>query len=510
MIFVPVDVVPHGKWVALRALVAAAVAAAALAGAPRIELTFDPAVCDQPYSGRVYVVASTLGGGEPRQAVGWFNTQPFFALPVEGWKPGEPLAFDAAKSDGFPAPLSELPKGKYRAQAIIDLNGGSHDVLNAPGNAYSEVVEFEHDPQNPAAEPLALRISKRIKPRELKDSTRVKFIKLRSDLLSRFYGRDTYMEAAVGLPEAYDADANPQRKFPSIYVISGFGGTMSSAKRMVGTKRYADLGLDIVVVYIDADCPTGHHVFADSANNGPRGEALVKELIPHLEREFRIIADAGARYVTGHSSGGWSSLWLQVAYPDVFGGVWSTSPDPVDFSAFQRVNVYDPADNMYLEPDGSPRSLSRKVMGMQLISRSFSAMEEVFGRGGQLQSFEAVFSPRGADGKPLKLWDRQSGKLDMKVAEAWKKYDIRMTLENNWPTLGPKLKGKLHLFCGDQDTFHLELAFFKLRDALQRLGSDAYVEVVPGADHGLSRDAFERATRQIAEQFEKYRAAHGG
>jgi S-formylglutathione hydrolase FrmB len=136
-------------------------------------------------------------------------------------------------------------------------------------------------------------------------------------------------------------------------------------------------------------------------------------------------------------------------------------------------------------------------------------MEDVLGRGGQLQSFEAVFSTRGADGQPVKLWDRKTGAIDPKVAQAWRKYDIRLIVEKNWKTLGPKLAGKLHLFCGDQDTFYLEKAFFKLRDTLKELGSDAYIEVVPGADHGLPRSVFVKMNEQMAEQFQtRYVARH--
>src|SRR5262249_15129 len=154
---------------------------------------------------------------------------------------------------------------------------------------------------------------------------------------------------------------------------------------------------------------------------------------------------------TGHSSGGWSSLWLQVAYPDFFGGVWSTAPDPVDFRDFQRINIYEQAVNFFRDADGKERPLARQGDRVVLRFKAFSEMEEVMGHGGQLASFEAVFSPRGTDGRPRKLWDRRTGAVDPDVAKAWEKYDIRLVLERNWETLGPKLKGKLHVYTGDLD-----------------------------------------------------------
>ena len=89
----------------------------------------------------------------------------------------------------------------------------------------------------------------------------------------------------------------------------------------------------------------------------------------------------------------------------------------------------------------------------------------------------------------------------------WSDDQIRAIIERDWAALGPKLKGKLHLYCGDQDTFYLEAAFLKLRDTLQKLGSDAYVEVIPGAGHGLPRTVDEKCKKQMAEQFAKYRSS---
>ncbi|HEX6987055.1 MAG TPA: alpha/beta hydrolase-fold protein, partial [Planctomycetaceae bacterium] len=198
---------------------------------------------------------------------------------------------------------------------------------------------------------------------------------------------------------------------------------------------------------------------------------------------FRSVPRPTARFLTGHSSGGWSSLWLQVAYPGTFGGVWSTAPDPVDFRDFQRIDVYRAGENMYVDREGNPRPLARMNGRPVLLYRDFDRMEQVLGPGGQLHSFEAVFGPKGEDGRPVPLWDRATGSIDPAVADAWRRYDIRLLLEENWPTLGPKLADKLHVFMGEEDTFYLEGATRLLKESLARLGSDAAVELVPGRDH---------------------------
>lgn len=471
------------------------------AAAPRVEVRFSREVHDQPFTGRVFLM-TTQRGGRPMNGPSWFGTEPFYALDVKDWKPDTPLLFNPEECLGFPGSLRELKHGRYLVQAVMDMGGWSHRAVNGPGNLYCEPAEMEHLPERPAD--LKLTIDKKRTESKPTERDGIKVVSIRSRLLSEFHKRDVELHAVVGLPGAYARE--PERRFPALYVIPGFGGGFSAGARMVNPKPYEAAGIDLVVIYLDPDCPTGHHVFADSANNGPTGQALIEELIPHLEKEFRLIADADARYLTGHSSGGWSSLWLQVTYPDSFGGVWSTSPDPVDFSAFQTINIYDSSENFFTMPDGSPRPIARSRGRSGIRCKDFSDMEVVLGRGGQLQSFEAVFSPRGADGKPRPLWDRKTGKLDPQTADAWKKYDIRMILENNWTTLGPKLQGKLYLFCGDQDTFYLEKAFVKLRDALKRLGSDAIVEFREGEDHGLSAEVFrDTIPRQIARQFrERY------
>ena len=90
----------------------------------------------------------------------------------------------------------------------------------------------------------------------------------------------------------------------------------------------------------------------------------------------------------------------------------------------------------------------------------FARQEEVMGEYGvQFASFEWVFGPRGQDGRPLKLFNRVTGDLNQDVVHAWEKYDIRLTLDRSWATLGPKLRGKLNLTCGDADSFHLDEAF---------------------------------------------------
>jgi S-formylglutathione hydrolase FrmB len=305
------------------------------------------------------------------------------------------------------------------------------------------------------------------------------------------------------LPASYESDKT--RRYPTLFVVPGFSGTHYPGRFEPLLPEPTRNGVDFLRVVLDPSCPLGHHVFADSANNGPVGEALVTEFLPAFDRAFRTVADPRARFLTGHSSGGWSTLWLQITYPDRFGGTWSTSPDPVDFRDFQMIDLYPSGENFYVDRAGKPRPLARIGGRVMLNFPDFAQMEDVLGPGGQLHSFEAVFSPRGRDGQPQLLWDRRTGAIQSDVARTWEKYDIRLVLERNWKALAPKLAGKIHVFMGANDTFYLEGATRLLQESLTRLGSDAVIEIDPGKNHFtlLDADLTKRIRTEMTEAFLK-------
>ncbi len=306
---------------------------------------------------------------------------------------------------------------------------------------------------------------------------------LESKLLSDFAGEPTKIVGTVMLPPGHD----PAGRAPVNYVIHGFGGSHKQGAMMHGSKYAAlaaqGVGGPMIHVFLDANHPMGHHVFADSANTGPWGTALVEEYIPALEKKYGGAGVPWGRFVSGHSSGGWSSLWLQVEYPESFGGVWSTAPDPVDFRDFTGTDIYS-FDSMYRDPQGQTTMLMRRgpefVRSFESFTRDEAKNKPV---GGQIYSFDAVFSPRGEDGQPRFVFDRDSGAIDRTIAEHWRRYDIRDKLAREWESVKAPLAGKLHIFVGTWDTFRLEGATRLLADELERLGSDATIVFVPERDH---------------------------
>ncbi len=466
----------------------------------KFDVKFAEAVHNQPFTGRVYLLFSKLNA-EPRQGPSWFHPEFFVARDVTDWRAGESLAFSSAEPDemfAYPQPLAEMPLAGYRAQAVVRFNPWEREIGVGSGNGFSSTVEL---PEKAPADPIAFKVSKLVPNVIFHESKWCKLLAVKSKVLSEFYKRDVTVNAAVLLPASYERE--PDRRYPVMFTIPGFGGTHYDFQRNEPIDEKNKNDVEFIRVTLDPSCPLGHHVFADSENNGPWGTALVEEFIPEFDRQYRSVAKPSARFLTGHSSGGWSSLWLQVTYPDHFGGVWSTAPDPVDFHDFQRINLYRSGENMYVDEKGDRRPLARDGERVLLWYRGFADMEWVLGPGGQLHSFEAVFSHRGDDGQPKLLWNRETGEIDLDVAKSWERYDIRLILERNWQTLEPQLKGKLHVFMGDTDTFYLEGATKLLKESLSQLKSDAVVELIPGRTHFdlLTPDLVKRIRGEMVEKF---------
>ena len=461
-----------------------------------LKVSFDKQVFSEPYSGRVYIFFAKENP-QPRKGPSWVRPEPFVARDVKNWQPGSTIEFKIADANllKFPPDFSGIDLSGMKAQAVVRFNPFERNVGTGPGNGYSETITIGDENAH------ELVVNMLVESKQPAGTDRTKIVTIPSQLLSEFYNRPVALNAAVTLPEDYDS--NSDKKYPVIYEIPGFGGTHLNGWR--GHLRPASnhQGVEFIKVMLDPSCPRGHHVFANSANNGPCGDALVQELIPAIEKQFRTDARPYGRFLTGHSSGGWSSLWLQVAYPEFFGGVWSTAPDPVDFRDFQQINLYNPGEKMFVDEEGMRRPLGR-VNGQVIIwYDSFSNMENVVGYGGQLHSFEAVFSPRGEDGTPLSLWNRETGEIDLEVAESWKKYDINLILKENWKELEPKLSGKLHVIMGDVDTFYLEGATILLKETMAQLQSDAEITILPGKDHMnlFQGGLHEKIEEEMAEQY---------
>lgn len=402
--------------------------------------------------------------------------------------PGESIDIDA-DDQVFPRPLSDAGVGNYRAQAVLDV----HHSYNYDGRAVGDLISTPISLDLPFFASPTLTLAQVVpeppdvlaqRPDVISALKPLDFV---SPVLTRFWGREIHMRGWVLLPPGYAAHTND--KYPTVYFTHGFGGTLQGLRARYASVLYDRMKQwhmpEMIWVLLDESSPTGTHEFADSVNNGPWGTALTEELIPNIEAHYRMDARTSGRFLQGHSSGGWATLWLQTHYPKVFGGTWSTSPDPSDFHFFGTIDLYAPHANFYRDPDGKQNPILRD-QGKPLASmQQLAGLESVLGDyGGQLGSFEWVFSPRGPDGRPEHLFNRVTGEIDPRVAAYWRShYDIVEYLNSNWKTIGPDLRGKIHLVVGTDDTFYLDGAAHSLEAALTRLDGDPHFMFLPGRSH---------------------------
>jgi len=351
-----------------------------------------------------------------------------------------------------------------------------------PGNLYSEIDSIYLDPSKGFE--VKINLVKKFPPVKIPpDSELIKRFKIKSELLSEFWGQQIDMGAVVLLPEGYhDSDI----EYPVLYQQGHFSGGMRDifSEKSNFYKRWTSDSLSkMIIIHFFHPTPYYDDSYAvNSENNGPYGDAIMTELIPYIEENYRIIREPKARILFGCSTGGWISLALQVFHPDFFGGTWTMAPDPVDFSAFQMTNIYK--DKNAFVPSFSPHNnetpLARSNQGQVWMTvRQFCQMEMVKGTkgrsGDQLDAFFAVFGPVGDDGYPMPLFDKMTGEIDTTVAQYFREhYDLRYYMEKNWGWLGPKLVGKLHFICGDMDNFYLNQALYKMEEFLENTTGPYY------------------------------------
>ncbi|MGA2730205.1 MAG: alpha/beta hydrolase-fold protein [Terracidiphilus sp.] len=446
----------------------------------------------QPVSGRLLLFVAPASGDAKDVDVNMMAPTSVYVATkeVSSLEPGKTVDIDADDLV-FPKHLSEAAPGTYRVQAVMDVHHRYNYDGRSPGDLVSAATTVTVPFSASDAPQLMLATIVQEPPDPLSQRPDVvaalKPFDFVSPVLSGFWGRDIHMRAWVLLPPGYAS--HPKLRYPTVYFTHGFGGTLQGIRTRFAPVLYDRMkqgGMpEMIWVLLDESSPTGTHEFADSVNNGPWGKALTTELIPTLESRYRMDARASGRFLQGHSSGGWATLWLQTHYPKIFGGTWSTSPDPSDFHFFSTIDLYAPHANMYRAPDGTPTPILR-MHGKPLATfQQLAGLESVLGDyGGQFASFEWVFSPRGADGRPMQLFNRVTGDIDPAVADYWRThYDIVHYLERNWKTIGADLKGKIHLTVGTDDTFYLDGAAHSLQSTLVRLGGKSEFIFLPGRSH---------------------------
>lgn len=457
---------------------------------PRVEITFPASARPEPVTGMVYLAISRDDKRTPIEQAGPTGS-PLFSTSIEALAPGRAAVLDSGAMGHPLASLRDVPAGEYWIQPFVNVytrfaRADGHTVWlhmdqwegqnwkRSPGNLYGEPAKVAWDPK--ASTPLRLTADKVIPPiQPPSDTELVKRIRIQSDILTKWWGHPIFLGATILLPKDYDRyrdvryPINYEHGHFSLRAPGGFGsgGEFDKFWLAADTPRFIYATLQHPSPYYDDSYGV------NSENNGPYGDAIMKELIPAIEKRFRVIGEPWARMLSGGSTGGWIAAAHQVFYPDFYGGAFASCPDSVDFRYHQIVDIYKDPNAYYIDhgwmrvdrpnqrhPDGNIQSMMKDENHYELVVGDRSRS------GGQWDIWEATYSPAGPDGYPRRLWDKRSGAIDKTVAESWRKYDLRHVLETNWPTLGPKVAHKLNVYIGDMDSYYLNAAVEKLNEFL--------------------------------------------
>ncbi|MDD9889779.1 MAG: alpha/beta hydrolase-fold protein [Gammaproteobacteria bacterium] len=458
---------------------------------------------DKSYSGRLFVAFTREESeesddeeiSEPRLTIGDEaaprNASPFFAVDIVDW---DGAAYEFVPTAGFPLnSLSLLEEGSWQVQALFDVNETLSD-LDSPGNFYSlsQLTQIDATPQS-----LSFSLTEVVPQESLPDDTELlKFVRIRSDLLSRFYGKDIYLRASVLLPTQYIEGSG--ERYPVLYHVAGLNGRFTRSQRLLEDEEFVDYWIDeetppAVIVFLDGESPFGDSYQMNSAVSGPYADANFTELFPHLAVRFPIDDVPSNRFVTGCSTGGWVSMALQILYPDYFNGAYSLSPDSPSFRAYQLVNIYED-DNAYYSANGMIRPSAREINGDPRFSIADEiSMEAAIGPGNsyvvsgkQWGAWNAVYGQPDEVGNPIPVWDQTSGEINPLVADSWRAWDLDYYVRDQWANIGNELSGKLQFWMGDMDNYYLTngLRFFEeTLNLLEAPAADAKFNWIPYHGH---------------------------
>jgi len=481
---------------------------------PSFEIKFARTIRAEPVTGRVFVAFCREQDPEPRLQVGYLTGSPFFGADVSALRAGIPAKITSA-SPGFPfRSLKSLPPGDYWVQAFLSVYTEFHRADGHTIWAHDDQWEgqlFNDSPGTLVSTPQHIHLDVKAGFRVQLELTRVlpavavpsddeyvKFEKIKSKLLSAFWGRPMYLGAVVLLPRGYEQ--HPDVRYPGIWwqdhfkLKPAFNFTREykaeteeeRRKRLAITDRkgtgwefaqawMSDSFPRMIAINILHPTPYYDDSYAvNSANNGPYWDAIHSELMPYIEAKYRLIPRSYARVTTGGSTGGWEALALQIYHPDVFGGTWSFCPDPVDFHRYEIINLYGdenaftiarskwvnqerPSERM---PDGQVNFTVRQETQLN------TALGSRLRGGGDYANWQAVWGPIADDGYPKPVWDEYSGVIDHAVAEYWRAHDFDLTdyLKRNWSPVGPQLAEQIHIYNPDMDQYLLNLAVYRLED----------------------------------------------
>jgi hypothetical protein len=272
----------------------------------------------------------------------------------------------------------------------------------------------------------------------------------------------------VYLPPGYDDE--PDRRYPSIYVIQGLTGQLDMWRnRSAFRKTFPELADELftsaesppcLLVFVDAWTSLGGSQFIDSPGTGRYHTYLCDELVPFVDSRYRTLAEASHRGIAGKSSGGYGAMVNPMLRPDVFGGLATHAGDAL-FEACYLPAFRDSVRTLRDDYDGSferfwddfrNRPAGSKESDWTLLNDWCMA---------------ACYSA-DEDGTVQLPYDTDTGELRPEIWERWLAWDpVRMA-----PRRADAVRSlqAIYIDAGTRDQFFLDLGAEAFRRALADLG----------------------------------------
>jgi S-formylglutathione hydrolase FrmB len=328
---------------------------------------------------------------------------------------------------------------------------------------------------------------------------RVDALAFESDVLMDYALGDPHVRPLwVYLPPGYDDE--PERHYPSIYVIQGLTGQLDMWRnRSPFRKTFPELADELVasgktppcvLVFVDAWTSLGGSQFIDSPGTGRYHTYLCEEVVRFVDSRYRTLAGAVHRGIAGKSSGGYGAMVNPMLRPDVFGGLATHAGDALfetcylpDFRRSVRAlrNDYDGSFERFWEDFHSRPPFSKNsdhtLLNDWCMAACYSADE---------------------DGTVQLPYDTATGRLRPEVWERWLAWDpVRMV-----PRHADALRSlkAIYIDAGTRDQFFLDLGAEAFRRALEEIGvTDVHFELFD-ATHSAIDYRYRLAVKYLAER----------
>jgi S-formylglutathione hydrolase len=129
-------------------------------------------------------------------------------------------------------------------------------------------------------------------------------------------------DVCVYLPPSYATQ--PNRRYPVVYFIHGYGATAEAYWKLMTVPATADKLMnsgtvhEMILVHPDAHTLYAGSMYSDSPTTGNGEDYITHDLVAYIDSHYRTITTPESRGLAGHSMGGYGTLRLAMKYPGIF------------------------------------------------------------------------------------------------------------------------------------------------------------------------------------------------